>query len=382
MKIYRYLQDKIKDNQGKRKILIIYGPRQVGKTTLVKEFLSVPNSVYYNCDQDETRALLGEANLEKLGSLVRKYDTVVIDEAQKVTNIGLSLKIIFDNFPEKNYIVTGSSSFDLAKSVSEPLTGRFFSYTMFPVAELELAHTKNPVELLESLDNRLIYGSYPEVITASDVETKKEIIKNIASNYLFKDVLALGIVRNPDDLRKLLQALALQSGNEVSHSELAQTLDIDKNTVKRYLEICEKLYILFSLPPYVSNKRKSISMLKKYYFYDLGIRNALINNFNSLTSRNDVGALWENYMIAERMKFNSARGFDPIYYFFRSYDKQEIDLFEDEGGIINGYEFKFTKDGISRTTRDVFNEDIKGNKLELINRDNYSQFIKDEKDLK
>lgn len=375
MKIYRYLKDKIEANLGKRKILIIYGPRQVGKTTLVKEFLNVQNSVYYNCDQDETRALLEEANLEKLGALVRKYDTIVIDEAQKVNRIGLSLKIIFDNFPEKNYIVTGSSSFDLANSVSEPLTGRFFSYTMFPVSEMELAHDKNPIELRESLDSRLIYGSYPEVLTASDVETKKEIIKNIAFNYLFKDILALGIVRNPDDLRKLLQALALQSGNEVSHSELAQTLGIDKNTVKRYLEICEKLYILFSLSPFVSNKRKSISMLKKYYFYDLGIRNALINNFNPLDTRNDIGALWENYMIVERMKFNSARGFDPLYYFFRSYDKQEIDLFEEEGGVINGYEFKFTKDGIGRVAKEIFENDIKGKKLELINKDNYPQFI-------
>lgn len=375
------MQDTIKANVGKRKILIIYGPRQVGKTTVVKEFLSTPHgadpkSVYYNCDQDETRTLLESANLEKLGALITKYDTVVIDEAQKVKGIGLALKIMFDNFPEKKYIVTGSSSFDLAHSVGEPLTGRFFSYTMFPVAELELANSvANPIELRESLDSRLIYGSYPEVITTSDSDTKKEIIKNIASNYLFKDILALGTVRNPDDLRRLLQALALQGGNEVSHSELAQTLAIDKNTVKRYLEICEKLYILFSLPPYVSNKRKSISMLKKYYFYDLGIRNALINNFNPLASRNDVGALWENYMIAERMKFNSARGFDPTYYFFRSYDKQEIDLFEDEGGAINGYEFKFTKDSISRATREVFEHDIKGTTLELINRDNYSRFI-------
>lgn len=376
MKIYRYLQDKIKANLGKRKILIIYGPRQVGKTTLVKEFLSASNSVYYNCDQDETSDLLEEANLEKLGALVKKYDTVVIDEAQKVTGIGLSLKIIFDNFPEKNYIVTGSSSFDLANSVSEPLTGRFFSYTMFPVAELELAGSgKNPIELRESLESRLIYGSYPEVITASDFETKKEIIKNITSNYLFKDILALGVVRNPDDLRRLLQALALQSGQEVSHSELAQTLGIDKNTVKRYLEICEKLYILFSLPPFASNKRKSISMLKKYYFYDIGIRNALINNFNPLTSRSDVGALWENYIIVERMKWNACRGFDPIYYFFRSYDKQEIDLIEDEGGVINGYEFKFTKNTISRTIMKVFDQDIKGKRLELINKDNYSRFI-------
>lgn len=375
MKIYRYLKDKIETNLGKKKILIIYGPRQVGKTTLVKEFLSASNSVYYNCDQDETRILFEEANLEKLGALVKKYDTVVIDEAQKAKGIGLSLKIIFDNFPEKNYIVTGSSSFDLANSVSEPLTGRFFSYTMFPIAELELAKDKNPIELRESLESRLVYGSYPEIITAPDLDTKREIIKNISSNYLFKDVLTLGIVRNPDDLRKLLQALALQGGQEVSHSELAQTLGIDKNTIKRYLEICEKLYILFSLPPFFSNKRKSISMLKKYYFYDIGIRNAVINNFNSLESRNDVGSLWENYMIIERMKFNSSRGFDPAYYFFRSYDKQKIDLFEDEGGVINGYEFKFTKDGISRTTREIFEQEIKGKKLELINRDNYSQFI-------
>ncbi len=375
MTIYRYLQDKIKSNIGKRKIQIIYGPRQVGKTTLVKEFLSLPNSVYYNCDQDETRLLFEEANLEKLATLVKKYDTVVIDEAQKVNNIGLSLKIIFDNYPDKNYIVTGSSSFDLAKSVSEPLTGRFFSYTMFPIAEIELAKSKNPIELRESLENRLIYGSYPEVITAIDLETKKEIIKNITDNYLFKDILSQGVIRNPDDLRRLLQAIALQSGNEVSLSELAKTLDLDKNTVKKYLEICEKLYILFSLSPYVSNKRKSISMLKKYFFYDLGIRNSLINNFNPIVTRNDVGSLWENYMILERLKYNSARNFDPMYYFFRSYEMQEIDLFEDEGGVLNGYEFKFSKDGINKATKELFENDIKGKELKIVNRDNYSEFI-------
>lgn len=369
------MQDKIKSNIGKRKIQIIYGPRQVGKTTLVKEFLSLPNSVYYNCDQDETRLLFEEANLEKLATLVKKYDTVVIDEAQKVNNIGLSLKIIFDNYPDKNYIVTGSSSFDLAKSVSEPLTGRFFSYTMFPIAEMELAKSKNPIELRESLENRLIYGSYPEVITAIDLETKKEIIKNITDNYLFKDILSQGVIRNPDDLRRLLQAIALQSGNEVSLSELAKTLDVDKNTVKKYLEICEKLYILFSLSPYVSNKRKSISMLKKYFFYDLGIRNSLINNFNPIVTRNDVGSLWENYMILERLKYNSARNFDPMYYFFRSYEMQEIDLFEDEGGVLNGYEFKFSKDGINKATKELFENDIKGKELKIVNRDNYSEFI-------
>ncbi len=361
---------------GKKKILIIYGPRQVGKTTLIKEFLDPKDSVYYNCDQDETRVLFEEANLEKLGGLVKKYNTIVIDEAQKVHNIGLALKIIFDNYPDKNYIVTGSSSFDLAESVSEPLTGRFFSYTMFPVAEIELANDRNPIEIKESLESRMIYGSYPEVITASDPETKKEIIKNITSNYLFKDILALDIIRNPDDLKKLLQALALQSGNEVSYSELAQTLSIDKNTVKKYLELCEKLYILFSLPPYTSKKRKSISMLKKYYFYDLGIRNSLINNFNPLSTRNDVGMLWENYMILERMKYNSARGFDPLYYFFRSYDMQEIDLFEEEGGVINGYEFKFTKGSINRAMRDIFENDIKGKGLQIITKDNYSEFVR------
>jgi predicted AAA+ superfamily ATPase len=246
---------------------------------------------------------------------------------------------------------------------------------MFPIAEMELAKSKNPIELRESLENRLIYGSYPEVITAIDLETKKEIIKNITDNYLFKDILSQGVIRNPDDLRRLLQAIALQSGNEVSLSELAKTLDVDKNTVKKYLEICEKLYILFSLSPYVSNKRKSISMLKKYFFYDLGIRNSLINNFNPIVTRNDVGSLWENYMILERLKYNSARNFDPMYYFFRSYEMQEIDLFEDEGGVLNGYEFKFSKDGINKATKELFENDIKGKELKIVNRDNYSEFI-------
>jgi len=375
MKIYRYLGDKLRANLGKKKILIVYGARQVGKTTLVKNFLSGAGSVYYNCDQDETRMLFEEANLEKLSLLVNRYDTVVIDEAQKAKNIGLALKILFDNFPNKQYIVTGSSSFDLANSLSEPLTGRFFSYTMFPVAELELAKDKNPIALKESLETRLIYGSYPEVITAPDIETKKAIIKNITANYLFKDILTSGVIKNPDLLKKLLQAIALQAGNEVSQTELARLLDIDKNSVKKYLEICEKLYILFSLPPYFSNKRKAISKLKKYYFYDLGVRNSLINNFNLLETRNDVGLLWENYLVVERLKFNSSRNFDPNYYFFRSYGQQEIDWLEDEGGKINGFEFKFGAGPVGRGAKSLFYQEIKGEQLAVTSQDNYQSFI-------
>ena len=334
MKIQRYLLEQIKTDLGKKKILIIYGPRQVGKTTLASEFISYPNSVYYNCDLDEIKISFEQANLEKLSSLVKKYDTIIIDEAQRAKGIGLALKILFDNFPEKNYIVTGSSSFDIANMASEPLTGRFFSYTLFQVAELELAKVSNPISLKESLEDRLLYGSYPEVITAPDAETKQKIIRNIASNYLFKDLLAVGGVRDSDTLKKLLQAVALQIGSEASHTELANIAGVDKNTVRKYLEICEKLFIIHSLPPFYSNKRKAISKLKKYYFYDLGVRNALISNFNVLRTRSDAGPIWENYIINERMKFNASRGFEPYLYFFKSYQRQEIDLLEDKAPSI------------------------------------------------
>lgn len=375
MEIYRYLAEKITNDLNKKKIILVYGPRQVGKTTLVKQFVRGPTDAYYNCDQEETRLSFQNSNLEYLSSLVKKYQLVVIDEAQRVKNIGLTLKILIDNFPEKNFIVTGSSSLDLLNKLSEPLTGRFFSHILYPIAEIELSKTLNPIQMREGMESRLIFGSYPEIITLADVFDKRRLIENISANYLFKDILDLGAIKNPDILRKLLQSLAFQIGSEVSLSELSGKLEIDKNTVKKYLDICEKLFIVFSVSPYHSNKRKSISKLRKYYFFDMGIRNALINNFNPFALRNDIGALWENDMIIERMKRNAARNYFPQYYFWRSYQGQEIDLIEESGGEKNGFEFKFSNTRLRKTLQEIFTGDLGGKTIKVIHKDNYAEFL-------
>lgn len=376
MKIPRYLAEKIHRDLNKKKVIIVYGARQVGKTTLAKTLLKETDAgVYYNCDLDEVRELFEKHSLEHLRTLVQKYDIVLIDEAQRVKNIGLTLKILIDNFPEKNFLVTGSSSFALASTVSEPLTGRFFSHTLFPVAMTELSALQNPIETRELLDERLIFGSYPEAITTIDRLDKQRIIENISDNYLFKDILTFGVIKDTSVFRKLLQAVALQVGNEVSHSELAKILEIDKNTVKKYLDLCENMFILFSLPPYYSNKRKAISKMKKYYFCDVGIRNSLLRNFNALDIRNDVGALWENFLVAERMKYNASRDFFPQYYFWRSYQGQEIDLLEESGGEVTGFELKYTKSQPGATIRKIFTDDLRGKSFSVINKENFGAFV-------
>lgn len=377
MSIERNLKKKIENDFGKRKIILVYGARQVGKTTLMKEILVSfsGEKVLYNCDLDAMRELLGKQNLEHLRSLVEKYELIIIDEAQRVPNIGLTLKILIDAFPEKQFIVTGSSSFELASAISEPLTGRCFTYTLYPLSLSELGMAKNPIEIRETLEERLIFGSYPDVVTTADRLDKQRIIEGLAEKYLFRDILAFGAVKNSDMLKKLLRAVALQVGQEVSYTELSKILEIDKGTVKRYLDICQKAFILFSLPPFTSNKRNAISSMNKYYFFDVGIRNALIRNFNSLEVRNDVGALWENFMLVERLKRNASKDFFPESFFWRSYQKQEIDLIEEANGQRSGFEFKYTKSDISKATQNAFSTDINGNNLTVVNRENFFEFV-------
>ncbi len=377
MILKRALQDLIERDFGKGKIILVYGARQVGKTTLVKEIIAdfSGKTVLYNCDLDETREQFGKRNLEQLRPLVQNYDLVAIDEAQRVPEIGLTLKILIDTFPEKQFLVTGSSSFELASSVSEPLTGRCFTYCLFPLSLSEIGTIKNPIELRETLEARLIFGSYPAIVFATDPLDRERMIRDLAENYLFRDILAMGVVKNSDTLKKLLTAVALQIRYEVSYTELSKILEIDNETVKRYLDICEKAFILFSLPPFDSNRRNAISKMRKYYFCDIGIRNALIRNLNGLELRNDSGALWENFMIMERRKRNTFLSFFPESFFWRSYTKQEIDLIEESDGKRNGFELKFTKNGISKATRNAFTTEIEGDTLSVINRDNFLDFV-------
>jgi len=376
MRIKRYLKPLIKADFGKGKIIIIYGARQVGKTTLIKEILAEHhNTVYYNCDQAEVARLFEEQNLAQLSSLVSAYNIIAIDEAQRVNNIGLSLKLLVDTFPEKTFLVTGSSSLELAHKVTEPLTGRHFTHMLFPISLGEMRQTVDLATLLETLDDRLIYGSYPEIVSQSDRTERRRRIEEIANDYLFRDILALGAVRDIGILRRLLQAVALQIGSEVSTAELANLLGIDRKTVVRYLDVCEQAFILFSLSPDQVNRRNAIAKQKKYYFYDVGIRNALLANFNQLSLRSDAGALWENLQVIERMKYNAAKQKTPLYTFWRSYQGNEIDLIEAFDGERTAFEMKLTGTTANKKSREYFLAEMKGTKFSIINRSNFIDYI-------
>ncbi|HDS11813.1 MAG TPA: ATP-binding protein [Candidatus Wirthbacteria bacterium] len=357
------------------KALIIYGARQCGKTTLVKELIkkTPAESIYLNCDEPDIRLLLANRTSTELKLAIGKAELVVLDEAQRVENIGLVIKLLVDNYPHMQVIATGSSSFDLANQISEPLTGRNIVYQLFPVAEMELADSMSEIELRRTLESRLIYGSYPEILALEGLQSKKKQIRRIASDYLFKDVMMLDQIRKPESLEKILQALALQIGNLVSMQELGTLTGLDKNTVSKYLDIFEKAFIVFSLRSFSRNLRKEIGKQKKYYFYDLGIRNSLINNFNPIELRADKGQIWENYLMVERLKHNAYLPLDVNSYFWRTYDQQELDLVEEKDGHLYGFEFKYSSK--SYKAPPAFIKAYPESTIKMISRDNYQGFV-------
>lgn len=366
--IKRYLEEKIFENLKKRKIILLYGARQVGKTTLVKKFLDSKNTIYLNGDFIDDREKLGEPT-RKMVEQFSSSQTLIIDEAQNISNIGLKLKVIYDTLPKIQIIATGSSSFELSNKTSEPLTGRSIVYMMFPFAFCE---TKKYF----SENEALVYGMYPEVFLQKAINNKKESLIRIAESYLFKDVLNIEYIKNPKSLEKLLKVLASQVGNEVSSNEIANTIDLDTKTVSGYMDILEKLFIIFPLYPLASNVRKSITKKRKYYFYDLGIRNAILGNFSSWKNRSDLGALWENFVIVERMKANEKNGIRPQYYFFRSYKGDEIDFIEKFGNTLNGFEFKYSKESVNGRIQKIYRDDLLGaGDIQVINKNNFQSFI-------
>jgi len=312
--------------------------------------------------------------LKKLEEFVAGYDMLVIDEAQKIPNIGNALKLIVDRIKTVETIVTGSASFELAGQVGEPLTGRKQTLTLYPIAQLELRKYFNKSELKSQLEDFLIYGSYPEVIEAKhDLAKKRNLLNELLSSYLLKDILELERIKSPKILWDLLRMLVFQVGSEVSHNELANKLGINKKTVGRYLDLLEKAFVLHSVSGFSSNLRKEISRKKKYYFFDNGIRNALIGNFNSLGMRNDVGQLWENFLYIERRKKRHYSGIYGNEYFWRTWDKKEIDLIEERDGKLYGYEFKWGKK-LPKAPKDWL-ETYQNASYEVINQDNYLDFI-------
>lgn len=372
--IERTIEKRIKERFFKGKIIIIYGARQVGKTTLSKKILSDfgPEGRYLNCEQLSAERGLSELEAEKIKSFLGDYKLVVLDEAQNVPNIGRVLKIIVDTYPEIQIIATGSFSFDLSQKISEPLTGRAFTFILYPFSLGEIKREKDMFFVESKLENFLRFGSYPEVFGLSE-ESAKERLNEIASNYLYKDVLKFEGLKKAGIIKNMLAALALQLGQEVSYSELAATLGINRLTVQKYIDILEQSFVIFKLNAFARNKRKEISKSIKVYFYDLGIRNSLVENFNGLGIRNDTGALWENFCIVERKKMNDAIPRFINSYFWRTYDQKEIDYIEEGGGEITGYEFRWNGKKSYRPPAD-FVKKYKAN-IEKIDRSNYWKFF-------
>lgn len=326
-----------------KKVLVLYGPRQTGKTTLLQDYLCQTSFKYKfdTGDNIRTRNLFEQQDFDAIISYATGYELIVIDEAQRIPNIGSGLKIIVDYLPEIQIIVTGSSSFELSGQIGEPLTGRKNTITLFPISQLELKGLYNDYDLKEQLSQFLIFGSYPEVITSKTKAKKIKRIEEIADSYLLKDILELERVRSSKILLDLLRLLAFQIGSEVSLSELGTQLGINYKTVARYIDIFEKSFILFNVRGFNRNLRKEVSKKSKYYFYDTGIRNALIANFNDLNLRNDIGQLWENFIFIERLKKRTYQNIFANTYFWRTWDKKEIDIVEERDGNLFGYECKW-----------------------------------------
>jgi predicted AAA+ superfamily ATPase len=339
--IPRILFENLVNRLFKGKAIIILGARQTGKTSLVRRLMAeCPEvSVFLNADRLEVRRQLTDASTATLVRLCGNARLVVIDEAQRVKNIGMTLKLFTDELPHIQVVATGSSAFELANEINEPLTGRKWEFFLYPIAWSELVAAASPLEARAQLETRLIYGMYPDVINQSGQE--REVLLSLSGSYLYKDVFEFRGVRKPEVLSQLLQAIALQLGSEVSYNELAQLLGVDKNTISNYLDLLEKLYIIFRLMPLSRNLRNEIISNRKIYFYDNGIRNAVLENFSPLAVRADTGALWENFLISERWKMRQYRNRHGKRYFWRTKSQQEIDYIEEADGQFSAWEFKW-----------------------------------------
>ena len=359
-----------------RHVLVIFGPRQVGKTTLLENFLASTTLKYKLDSGDNIRIqnLLGSQDFDKILGYAEGYDLIALDEAQQIPNIGMALKILVDQMPNLTVIATGSSSFDLDQSVGEPLTGRKQTLTLYPLAQIELIHKFNKHELQERLPEFLIFGSYPEIFLAPTRSEKISLLRELVDSYLLKDILSLEKVKSSEILLKLVQLLAFQIGQPVSHHELATKLHIDVKTVGRYLDLLEKSFVICRLKGYSRNLRNEITKKCKYYFVDLGIRNAVIASFNPLELRDDIGQLWENFLFIERLKKTSYERFYGNRYFWRTYDGQEIDYIEEIEKKLFGFEAKWsTKKKV--TAPKSWSSEYPDSSFEVITQKNYLSFL-------
>jgi predicted AAA+ superfamily ATPase len=367
--------DQLRNSVQPEKVVVVYGARRTGKTTLLKEFLKGEEGSYLLVSGEDiyVQGYLSSQSIEKLTSFIGAAKLLVVDEAQKIPHIGLNLKLIVDHIPGIRVIATGSSSFDLARSMGEPLTGRKHTLKLFPLAQMEISRIETRHQTDGNLESRLVYGSYPEVVLTQDNRMRELYLKELISSYLYKDILELEGVRNASKLSRLLQLIAFQIGKEVSYTELATGLGMSKNTVDRYLDLLEKAFVLQKLTGFSRNLRNEITKNSRYYFLDNGIRNALINNFNSLELRNDTGELWENYLIMERLKRQEYLGEITNNYFWRTYTQKELDFVEERGGRLYGYEMKWGKE--RRKAPKEWTTAYPDASFMLVNRENYLEFV-------
>jgi len=369
--IGRILNNTIENRLNKGKAIVLLGPRQVGKTTLVNDFLSKRDFLFLNGDDADVREQLENAGTTKLKAILGDHKFVFIDEAQRIKGIGIIAKLIIDQFKDVQLFISGSSALEINDRMQEPLTGRKFEYLMFPISWEEFQTNVGYLESDSQLEERLVYGMYPDVINQR--HDAREILKQLTSSYLYKDILSISGIKKPDLLVKLLKALALQLGSEVSYNELSKLLEVDKLTIAKYIDLLEKLFIVFKLNSFSRNQRNEIKHNRKIYFYDNGVRNMIINNLNPLELRADKGALWENFLISERIKLQNYHLQYTNNYFWRTVQKQEIDFIEERNGQIHAFEFKWKKrpkDKIPSVFLREYNALGK-----IIDRDNFRDFV-------
>jgi predicted AAA+ superfamily ATPase len=373
--LYRKLTQKVKTKLLPNKVILIFGARRVGKTVLIRQVIQdfEGKVMVMNGEDEDSITLLNEKSISNYTNLLKGTDLLVIDEAQNIPEIGQKLKLMVDEIDQIRIVASGSSSFDLNNKAGEPLVGRSYTYLLFPFSQQELSASENLLETRRKLETRLIYGSYPEVELMENNTDKMEYLKDLVNSYLLKDILTIEGIRNSGKMKELLRLIAFQTGHEVSYDELGKQLSMSKNTIEKYLDILSKVFVIHRLGAYSKNLRKEVTKAGKWYFYDNGIRNALISNFNPLALRQDVGQLWESYLISERMK-NKHFNTEPVeLYFWRTYDGQEIDLIEEKDSKISAFEFKFTEKNVKAPRG--FSEAYPEATFMQVHKENYLRWI-------
>lgn len=375
MDIPRIVQDQIESKIGQQKVILLYGTRRTGKTTIIEKIIQKFSSdvLLLHGEDMQISAILQNRTIANYQQLTKGKKIIIIDEAQAIPEIGKILKLLIDTIRGITVIATGSSSFDLVNRTGEPLVGRNLEFYLYPIAQAELSTIEEFLTTKQNLEERLIYGSYPELWHLNNLQERETYLKQMVNSYLLKDLLSFENIKGADILYKLLQMLAWQVGSQVSTVELATNLQINKATVERYLDLLSKVFIIYPLSGYSNNLRKEVSKSKKWYFFDNGIRNALISNFSPINQRNDIGQLWEQYILSERIKFNRYNNYQPQYYFWRTYDGQEIDLIELNNGQLQALECKW-KDAKAKIPI-AFAKGYPEAKFAIVDKENYLEWI-------